>query len=242
MLDLRISDNQFFMTDSLLLNTFDLIFSFDSNLIEIIILSLSVSLTAVIIATLISIPAAGLLSIKNFYGKDSLVIFINALMGLPPVVVGLVLYLLLSSQGALAAYELLYTPIAMVIAQIIIVTPIITALSKNTLDLYFFEYNDYFKTIHSTDPKIIKTLLWEARYSLLINSIAGMGRALSEVGAVIIVGGNIAHHTRMMTMSVVLETSRGEFALALSLGILLIIISILINIFVHLFSKTKQGI
>ena len=207
----------------------NMLWNLDSSFIEIILLSLQVSLMAVIIACLISMPFAAFLSIKKFPGRGLLIVFINALMGLPPVVVGLFLYLLLSAQGPLAAYNLLYSPPAMVIAQVIIITPIVAALSKQSIDSFFEEYKDYLKSIRATNIDIIKTLLWEARYSLMVNGLAGLGRALSEVGAVIIVGGNIAHVTRVMTTSIVLETSRGELSFALGLGIALITISILIN-------------
>ena len=162
-------------------------------------------------------------------------------MGLPPVVVGLFLYLLLSSQGPLAAYDLLYSPMAMLIAQIIIITPIITALSKQSIDGYFEEYKDYLESIRASGFNILRTLLWEARYSLMVNGLAGLGRALSEVGAVIIVGGNIAHITRVMTTSIVLETSRGELALALGMGITLILIAIILNGILYLIRKTEEG-
>ena len=159
-------------------------------------------------------------------------------MALPPVVVCLFLYFLLSSKGILSIYELLYTPAAMLIAQIIIVTPIITALSKQSIDIYYIEYKDYLTSLKASQINIIKTLLWESRHMLTINSLAGLGRALAEVGAVMIVGGNIAHLTRVMTTSIVLETSRGDLSLALSLGITLIVIAILINTLIYLLKNT----
>ena len=161
-------------------------------------------------------------------------------MGLPPVVVGLFLYLLLSAHGSLATYKLLYTPFAMIIAQVIIITPIITALSKESLDNFFMRYKDYLNSLKASNSIIIKTLLWEARYPLLINGLAGLGRGLSEVGAIIIVGGNIEHLTRTMTTGIVLETSRGEFSFALNLGLILLLISLTINGALHLLRKSDE--
>jgi len=212
----------------------------DMRLIEIILLSLEVSLLAVIISCIISFPFAAFLSIKKFLGRGIVVIIINALMGLPPVVVGLFLYLLLSAHGSLATYKLLYTPFAMIVAQVIIITPIITALSKESLDGFFIRYKDYLNSLRVNDFIIIRTLLWEARHSLLINGLAGLGRGLSEVGAIIIVGGNIEHLTRTMTTGIVLETSKGEFSLALNLGLTLLLISLTINGALHLLRKKDE--
>tara|TARA_B110000444_G_C18284624_1_gene342345 strand:+ start:36 stop:521 length:486 start_codon:yes stop_codon:yes gene_type:complete len=161
-------------------------------------------------------------------------------MGLPPVVVGLFLYLLLSANGSLSSYKLLYTPSAMVIAQIIIITPIITALSKESLEMFYDDYKDYLASLRSSNIQKVKTILWEGRYSLLTNGLAGLGRAMSEVGAIIIVGGNVEHLTRTMTTGIVLETSRGEFAFALNLGLTLLFISLLINVTVHALRESKQ--
>tara|TARA_B100000686_G_scaffold31244_2_gene32149 strand:- start:25037 stop:25726 length:690 start_codon:yes stop_codon:yes gene_type:complete len=220
-------------------NALILIFQLDSNYIEIIALSLQVSLSAVFISCLISMPLAALLSIKNFSGKSIILIILNAFMALPPVVVGLFLYILLSAKGILSIYELLYTPIAMLIAQVIIVTPIITSLSKESIDIYYVQYKDYLKSLNASYYNTATTLLWESRYILTINTLAGLGRALAEVGAVMIVGGNIAHLTRVMTTSIVLETSRGDLSLALSLGVTLIFISIGINSLVYLIKKSN---
>ena len=184
-------------------------------------------------------PLAALLSIKNFSGKSIILIILNAFMALPPVVVGLFLYILLSAKGILSIYELLYTPIAMLIAQVIIVTPIITSLSKESIDIYYVQYKDYLRSLNASYYNTATTLLWESRYILTINTLAGLGRALAEVGAVMIVGGNIAHLTRVMTTSIVLETSRGDLSLALSLGVTLIFISIGINSLVYLIKKSN---
>ena len=195
----------------------------DINYIEIVLLSLEVSLLAVIIACMISMPFAAFLVIKKFPGRQFIIVIINTLMGLPPVVVGLLLYLLLSANGSLASYKLLYTPSAMVIAQIIIITPIITALSKESLEVFYDDYKDYLASLRSSNIQKVKTILWEGRYSLLTNGLAGLGRAMSEVGALIIV----------------LETSRGEFAFALNLGLTLLFISLLINVTVHARRESK---
>ena len=211
----------------------------DTNYIEIVLLSLEVSLLAVIIACMISMPFAAFLVIKKFPGRQFIVVIINTLMGLPPVVVGLFLYLLLSANGSLSSYKLLYTPSAMVIAQIIIITPIITALSKESLGIFYDDYKDYLASLRSSNIQKIKTILWEGRYSLLTNGLAGLGRAMSEVGAIIIVGGNVEHLTRTMTTGIVLETSRGEFAFALNLGLTLLFISLLINVTAHALRESK---
>ena len=227
------------MTDNISISdAFNIIFSLNDQYLEIILLSLQTSLGAVIISSFLFMPLAALMVITNYRGKNITIIFVNSLMGLPPVVVGLFLYLILSAQGPLSAYKLLYTPSAMLIAQIIIITPIIISLSIESLKIYFNEYQDYFKSIGVSKINIILTLLSEARNSLSINFLAGLGRALAEVGAVIIVGGNIAHQTRIMTTSIVLETSRGELSMAMSLGITLILISILLNILLFI---TKEN-
>ena len=211
--------------DISLIDTFSIIFSLNDEYLEIILLSLRTSLGAVIISSILFMPLAALIVISKYKGKKFTIVIVNSLMSLPPVVVGLFLYLILSAQGALSAYKLLYTPSAMLIAQIIIISPIIISLSIESIKIYFYEYKDYFKSIGISKTGMIITLLSESKNLLSINFLAGLGRALAEVGAVIIVGGNIAHQTRVMTTSIVLETSRGELSLAMSLGITLIIIS-----------------
>ena len=207
----------------------NLIISLDSSLIEIISLSLFVSLSAVIIACIISFPIGSFLAMKKFYGREIIIIIVNAFMGLPPVVVGLFLYLIFSSAGIFGYYQLLYSPTIMIIAQIIIVTPIIIGLTKQIIEDLFFEYSDLLLSLKATMIQKIQTLIWDARFSLLTVVLAGLGRALAEVGAVIIVGGNIAHVSRVMTTTIAMETSKGDLSLALGLGIILISISILIN-------------
>ena len=165
----------------------------------------------------------------RFPGRGAVVITLNALMGLPPVVVGLLVYLLLSRAGPLGSMGLLYTPTAMVIAQAILVTPIVAALTRQTVEDMKDEYLDQLRVFGITPLKMIETLLWDARYSLLTALLAGFGRAIAEVGAVIIVGGNINHVTRVMTTTIALETSKGNLALALGLGLVLVTIAIAAN-------------
>ena len=217
-----------------------MIWSLEGQYIDIIVLSLKVSLTALIISCMISLPLASYLSIKDFFGKALIIIILNSFMALPPVAVGLFLYLLLSWQGVLSSYEILYTPTAMIIAQTIIIIPIVAALSKESIDIYFNKYRDYLISLKISNFKIMETLLWESRYTLIVNVLAGLGRAFAEVGAVIIVGGNIAELTRVMTTAIVLETSRGNFVLAMSLGLTLIFISLILNFSVYFVKKTDE--
>lgn len=225
--------------DNVFYDSLDLLFTLDSYLLEIIGLSLYVSFSALIISVFISLPIASLLSIKKFIGKNFITIIFNSLMSLPPVAVGVILYILISYNGPLGSLELLYTPAAMIIAQTILVVPIIVSLSKDSIDSCLNYYRDYFFSINANFISIMKTILWEVRYKLVTNILAGLGRALSEVGAIIIVGGNIDHLTRVMTTSIVLETSRGNLAKALGLGISLILIALIINIILSLI-KSKE--
>lgn len=206
-----------------------LIGSFDKDLIEIIGLSLRVSLSATIIACIIGLPLGALLATSRFKGRGVIVILLNALMGLPPVVVGLVVYLNLSSAGPLGWLQLIYTPTAMIIAQTILVTPIVAALSRQVLEDLDLEYRDHFRSLNVPTRHAVITLILDARFSLLTIALAGFGRAIAEVGAVMIVGGNINHLTRVMTTAIALETSRGDLALALALGIVLLAIALGIN-------------
>ncbi len=225
--------------DNIFYDSLDLLFTLDSYLIEIIKLSLYVSFSALIISVIISLPIASVLSIKKFAGKRIITIIFNSLMSLPPVAVGVILYILISYNGPLGNLELLYTPSAMIIAQTILVVPIIVSLSKDSIDSSLNYYQDYFYSINAGFVSTMKTILWEVRYKLLTNILAGLGRALSEVGAIIIVGGNIDHLTRVMTTSIVLETSRGNLAKALGLGISLILIALIINMVLSLI-KNKE--
>ena len=206
-----------------------LILSADPTLWGIVGLSLQVSLTAVFFAALIGIPLGALLAIKKFWGRPVLIVLVNALMGLPPVVVGLCVYLMLSKSGPLGVLGLLYTPTAMIIAQTLLIAPIIAALSRTILKTLYEEYRDQFASFRLSQFQTVNTLLWEARFMLLTALLAGFGRAIAEVGAVMIVGGNISHYTRVMTTSIALETSKGNLSLALALGVILILLAILVN-------------
>lgn len=214
------------------------IIQLDDNIIQIVLLSLYVSIVATISSAFLSIILASHIATKNFSGKKLVIISSNSLMSLPPVVVGLILYIIFSSSGILGLMDLLYTPTIMIIAQFIIITPIIISLSIKSFSDKFIELNEYLNSMNTSKRKIRNTIIYESRYDLIIIVITGMSRALSEVGAVIIVGGNIDNITRVMTTSIVLETSRGELSLALSLGLALIIIAILLNI-ITLFIKNK---
>ena len=206
-----------------------LIIKGDSELWFIVTLSLQVSLAAVALAALIGVPAGALLAIGKFPGRQVIIIFMNSLMGLPPVVVGLCVYLILSRSGPLGVLDLLYTPTAMIIAQTILIAPIITALSRETIQAVHEEYLDQFTSLGLSNWQRLQALLWEARFSLLTALLAGFGRAIAEVGAVMIVGGNINHLTRVMTTSIALETSKGNLSLALALGAVLVLVAIVVN-------------
>lgn len=206
-----------------------LVLQWDAELIEIVGLSLQVSLTALLFASLIGLPAGALLAISQFPGRNAVLVFTNALMGLPPVVVGLLVYLHLSRAGPLGWLNLLYTPTAMIIAQMILITPIIIALSRQIIEDLHAEYREQFRSLSVPKATMVQALLWDARLSLATVALAGFGRAIAEVGAVIIVGGNIDHLTRVMTTAIALETSKGDLPLALALGIVLLVISISIN-------------
>lgn len=200
----------------------------DPDLIEIIGLSLRVSLTSVTLATLIGCPLGALLAITRFPTRHFWINLTNAFMGLPPVVVGLVVYLLLSRSGAFGVLDLLYTPTAMVIAQTLLILPIIIALVSQTIGDLWHQYREQLWSLGSTTLASIRTLLWEGRFSLMTAVLAGFGRGIAEVGAVLIVGGNINHSTRVMTTAIALETSKGNLSLALALGVILIVLSLLI--------------
>ncbi len=208
---------------------FSLVIQLDSDLAEIVFLSLKVSLIAVSGAALIGMPLGAALALFRFRGRASMVVLLNALMGLPPVVVGLAVYLVLSRSGPLGVFGLLFTPTAMIIAQLILVTPIIAALTRQVIDDLWREYEEQFRSLGAGPGQRITALLWDGRFSLATAVLAGFGRASAEVGAVMIVGGNIDHVTRVMTTAIALEVSKGDLALALGLGIILITLSLAIN-------------
>src|SRR5689334_15238028 len=206
-----------------------LIASGDAVLARIVLLSLKVSLSAVALATLFGLPIGASIAIGRFPGRRALVILLNALMGLPPVVVGLLVYLLLSRAGPLGEFGLLFTPGAMVVAQTILVLPIVAALCRQAAEDAWTEYEEQLRSLGASGLDAALTLVWEIRFSLVTAILAGLGRALAEVGAVIIVGGNIDGVTRVMTTTIALETSKGDLALALSLGFILILLVVLLN-------------
>ena len=208
---------------------FGLIVSLDRDLLEIVGLSLRVSLSAVAFAALIGLPLGAVVAICRFPGKGLAVATLNTFMGLPPVVVGLVVYLMLSRAGPLGELGLLYTPSAMVVAQTVLVTPIVAALARQTVEDMRVEYWEQLHAFGVGTAGMVATLLWEARLSLVTVLLAGFGRAVAEVGAVIIVGGNINHVTRVMTTAIALETSKGDLDLALGLGIVLLAIVLGVN-------------
>jgi tungstate transport system permease protein len=219
---------------------FELVWSANADLVEIIGLSIRVSLTAVLAACIIGLPLGAAIGVSRFRGRDAAIIVLNALMGLPPVVVGLLVYLALSRAGPLGVFGLLYTPTAMIIAQTILITPIVAALSRQVIEDLHKEYAEQFRSLCVPPGTAIAALLWDARYSLLTVALAGFGRAVAEVGAVIIVGGNIDHLTRVMTTAIALETSKGDLALALALGLVLMVLALTVNAGVMMLRMTAQ--
>jgi len=211
-----------------------LIGSLDPDLLEIVALSLQVSLTAVAIAGLIGLPLGAVVAVASFPGRAVVSTIINALMGLPPVVVGLFVYMLLSNSGPFGVLQLLYTPTAMIIAQAILVAPIVAALTRQTIVDLKVEHDEQLRVLGRSPLQQTATLLWEGRHSLLTALLAGFGRAIAEVGAVLIVGGNINHVTRTMTTAIALETSKGQLSLALGLGFILLTLAFVANAIVML--------
>jgi tungstate transport system permease protein len=207
-----------------------LILSADPTLLAIVELSLLISLSATLLAALIGLPLGATIALTRFRGREAVIVTLNALMGLPPVVVGLAIYLALSRSGPLGAWGLLFTPMAMVIAQTILVIPIVAALARQTIEDLWVEYRDELAAMNVRPLRRISTLLWDARFSLVTALLAGFGRAAAEVGAIIMVGGNIEGFTRTMTTTIALETSKGNLPLAMGLGLILIFIIVLINV------------
>lgn len=217
-----------------------LIGSGDARLIGIVVLSLKVSLTAVVIACLVGLPLGATIAVGRFPGRHLIIVMFNALMGLPPVVVGLAVYLLLSRAGPLGAMGLLFTPTAMVIAQAILITPIVAALSRQVIEDAWGEYREQLRSLGEHRLGAAATLLWDVRFSLLTIVLAGFGRAAAEVGAVMIVGGNIDGVTRVMTTAIALETSKGDLPLALGLGLVLLTIVLVLNAAAYVVKETAQ--
>ena len=210
-------------------SAFQLVLSGDPTLFAIVRLSLLVSLSATLLAAVIGVPAGAFLALTHFRAREVVIVILNALMGLPPVVVGLAVFLLLSRSGPLGEWGLLFTPKAMVIVQTILVAPIIAALSRQTIEDLWVEYRDELAAMNIGPARRVATLVWDARFSLVTALLAGFGRAAAEVGAIIIVGGNIDGFTRTMTTAIALETSKGDLPLAVGLGIILIFIVFFIN-------------
>jgi tungstate transport system permease protein len=206
-----------------------LVLTADPALLAIVLLSLEVSLSAVVLSVLIGVPVGAIIALNRYPGREASIVVLNALMGLPPVVVGLAVYLLLSRSGPLGTFGLLFTPTAMVIAQTILVAPIIAALSRQTIEDLWIEYRDELAAMNVGPLGRVATLIWDARFSLVTALLAGFGRAAAEVGAILIVGGNIDGFTRTMTTTIALETSKGDLPLAIGLGMVLISIVIFIN-------------
>lgn len=219
---------------------FALLIRLDPTLVEITMRSLRVTLTALIVASAISLPLGTYLAIRRFRWRRLVISFLNALMGLPPVVVGLLVYLLLSRSGPFGVLGLLYTPTAMIIAQVIIMVPLITSIAHQSMRELWSDYHDLLISLNATRVQRIGTLVWDGRRALLTASLAGFGRALGEVGAIMIVGGNIENVTRVLTTAIALETSRGAFGLALGLGFVLIGLAVTVNIVIHSLAQTER--
>lgn len=219
---------------------FGLVVRGDTELVRIVLLSLRVSLTAVLIASLIGLPFGALLALRRFPGRGVLVVLVDALMGLPPVVVGLLVYLALSRDGPFSVLGLLYTPTAMIIAQAVLVLPIVTALSRQTCASLWSEYREQLRSLGATPGRAARTVLWDGRFELATALLAGFGRASAEVGAVFIVGGNIEHYTRVMTTAIALETRKGDLPLALGLGMILLLLALGVNLAVHVVRAGAQ--
>lgn len=223
-----------------LAQAFWLVISFDPKLVEIASRSLQVTLSALVIASLIAFPLAAFLAVRRFRWRRNVIALLNALMGLPPVVVGLMVYIMLSRSGPFGVLGLLFTPSAMIIAQVVIIVPLIASIAHQSLRDLWQEYHDLLISMNVTQGQKIRTLLWDARRALLTAALAGFGRAIGEVGAIMIVGGNIDNATRVLTTAIALETGKGDFALALALGFVLIAMTITVNLAIHWISRTES--
>jgi tungstate transport system permease protein len=218
---------------------FRLIVSLDADLIEISLRSMYVTVTAVVIASAIGLPFGAWLAVKRFRHRRAAIATLNALMGLPPVVVGLFVYLMLSRAGPFGVFGLLFTPTAMIIAQVIILTPLIASIAHQAMRDLWAEYHDLLISLNTTRGQRVRAILWDGRRALLTAMLAGFGRGIGEVGAIMIVGGNIDHATRVLTTAIALETSKGDLALALGLGFVLIAIALATNWLMHALSRTE---
>jgi len=218
-----------------------LVVTLDADLVEITVLSLQVSLGAAVIASAIGLPLGAWLAINRFPARRTVIALLNALMGLPPVVVGLIVYVLFSRSGPLGVLGLLFTPAVMVIAQVIIITPIVASISHQAIRELWADYHDLLISLKANRRQRIGTLLWDGRRALMTASLAGFGRGIGEVGAIMIVGGNIDHATRVLTTAIALETGKGQFDMALALGFVLIGLAIAVNLALHFLSRTERG-
>jgi tungstate transport system permease protein len=225
------------MSASAFSDAFDLLFSAEPAFWQIVARSLQVTVLAVIAAALLALPVGAALALFRFPGRNLLLVCLNTLMGFPPILAGLLLYILLSRSGPLGFLGLLFTPGAMIAAQALLAFPIILALTRQTIEDLWQEYEEHLRALGSSRLRAVPTLLWEARYSLVTSVLAGLGRAAGEVGAVLIVGGNIAGYTRMMTTAIALETSKGDLPLAIALGLVLILIMIAINLVIFALAR-----
>ncbi|UTH45664.1 ABC transporter permease [Loktanella salsilacus] len=223
-----------------LLSAAKLVVTLDPDLVEISLRSLRVTLTALVVASIIAIPLGTVLAIQRFRYRRTVIALLNAFMGLPPVVVGLVIYVLLSRAGPLGVLGLLFTPTAMVIAQVVIITPLIASVTHQAMRDLWADYHDLLISLNATKRQRIMTLIYDGRRTLLTAVLAGFGRAIGEVGAIMIVGGNIEHTTRVLTTAIALETGKGDFALALGLGFVLIGMAIAVNLAIHALSGTER--
>ncbi len=224
-----------------LAQAFWLVISLDKELITISLRSLYVTLTALLISTLIAFPLAALIVVIRFRFRRLVITVLNALMGLPPVVVGLVVYIVFSRSGPLGVLGLLYTTSAMIIAQTIIITPLVTSIAHQSMKELWTDYRDLLFSINTSKPQSVRTLMWDSRRALITACLAGFGRGIGEVGAIMIVGGNIDNATRVLTTAISLETSRGDFSLALALGFVLIALALSVSFATHWFGKTERG-
>lgn len=222
-----------------ILQAFWLLVTLDSDLVEITLRSLRVTLTALVIASAIALPLAALLAVRRFRMRRITIAVLNALMGLPPVVVGLIVYVFLSRAGPLGVLGLLFTPTAMIIAQVVIIVPLIASIAHQSLRELWSDYHDLLISMNASQTQRIKALLWDGRRALLTAALAGFGRAIGEVGAIMVVGGNIDHSTRVLTTAIALETGKGEFAMALGLGFVLIAMAITVNLAIHWLGHTE---
>ncbi len=218
-----------------------LVLHLDADLLEITARSLQVTLSATVIAALIGLPTGAWLAVSRFRARRVVVATMNALMGLPPVVVGLLVYMLFSRSGPLGVLGLLFTPAAMIIAQVIIIAPIMASISHQAIRELWADYHDLLISLNASRVQRIRALLWDGRRSLLTAALAGFGRAIGEVGAIMIVGGNIDHATRVLTTAIALETGKGNLALALGLGFVLIALAMAVNLALHFLTRTETS-